>query len=89
LVKEDSSRVVRSLPPVRGSTPAQQDDGCHEGEEGEACHAGKPDDEPDGDAAHLAEVFCPIAIEALRFEMLLPAGSSELSLEHMRTHDTF
>ena len=48
LVKEYSSRV-RSLPPW-GSTPAQQDDGCHEGEEGEACHTGKADNEPDGDA---------------------------------------
>ena len=36
--------------------------------------------------AHLAQVFCPVAIEALRFEMLLPTGSSELSLEHTLAH---
>ena len=30
--------------------PAQQDDGCHKGEEGEARNAGQADNEPDGDA---------------------------------------
>ena len=47
MVKEESR--VGTLPPG-GSTPAQQDDGCHQGNEGEAGHTGKADDEPDGDA---------------------------------------
>ena len=48
LVEEDCSRV-RS-PSLRGAAPAQQDDRRQEGEEGEASHTGKADDEPDGDA---------------------------------------
>ena len=41
--------MVRS-PFLRGAVPAQQDDRRQEGEEGEASHTGKADDEPDGDA---------------------------------------
>ena len=47
MVKEESR--VGTLPPG-GSLSAQQDDGCHEGNQGEAGDAGKSDDEPDGDA---------------------------------------
>jgi len=56
--------------------PAQQDDGCHEGKEGEAGNTGQANNEPDGDTAHLAQVVRPVAIEALSFEMLFSAGSS-------------
>ena len=48
LVEEGCGRV-RS-PFLRGAVPAQQDDRRQEGEEGEASHTGKADDEPDGDA---------------------------------------
>ena len=48
LVKEDCR--VRIPPPGRGAPPAQQDDGRQEGEQRQACHTGKPDNEPDRDA---------------------------------------
>ena len=48
LVKEDSR--VRIPPPGRRAPPAQQDDRGQEGEQRQACHTGKPDNEPDRDA---------------------------------------
>ena len=48
LVEEGCGRV--RFPFLRGAAPAQQDDRRQEGEEGEASHTGKADDEPDGDA---------------------------------------